>query len=1252
MRLLHFDTLGRLILTDFRGKPSPPYAILSHRWSDSETLIEDIPNGNYKEKEEGYRKLKFCAEQAAQDGLQYFWIDTCCIDRWDNNERSKAINSMFQWYQNAARCYVFLSDVSLSAVTETAACSHWEASFRKSEWFARGWTLQELIAPVSVEFFSHEGQRIGDKASLGRLLHEITDIPLAALRNCPLDQFSTSERRRWVENRRTTEDEDIVYCLLGLLGVSMPTTYGEGKESALRRLQAEVEGAGSAPSIIPFSRNQSFVGRELQLVELEAKLFSNEQTTTTLAIVGPGGTGKSQLALEAAYRTKQNNKSCSVFWMDASDIDSLYRSYASVAQKLSIPGCNDDQANIKQTMKRCVAAISARQCLLIYDNVEGTTLRPSGSSTTQAADLADFLPHSKLCSVIFTTTESNTAEALAPQNVTALHELTPDTALRMLQNRLTTPLSIAEQQDTMHLLDELSYLPLAVVQAAACMNASGMTVQQYQAKLDQHKEAALRYSDDSSKGELRESDLRNIVAATLDLSMSQVCQSNAVAADYLFVAACVDRKDISLELLEAASPRAREDAIKVLDRYALVTRRPAESALDVHRLVHQALRKRLQVQGQLMQWAKRTITQLLQVFPNNDHSNRSKWRRLLPHAQHALSHSLADDNDEDKLDLASKCATTLYSDGRYKEAEELQLQVMQTRKRVLGDEHPDTLGSKTNLALTYRNQGRWNEAEELSVQVMQMRKRVLGDEHPDTLTIMANLAATYSNQGRWNEAEELSVQVLQMRKRVLGDEHPDTLGSKANLALTYRNQGRWNETEELEVQVLQTRKRVLGDEHPNTLTSMANLAATYSNQGRWNEAEKLSAQVMQMRKRMLGNEHPDMLLSMANLALTHRDQGRWNKAEELSVQVLQMRKRVLGDEHPDTLGSMTNLAATYSDQGRWNEAEELSVQVMQMRKRVLGDEHPNTLTSMANLAATYSDQGRWNEAEELSVQVLQMRKRVLGDEHPDTLGSKANLALTYSDQGRWNEAEELEVQVLQMRKRVLGNEHPDTLGSMTNLAATYSNQGRWNEAEKLEVQVLQTRKRVLGNEHPNTLTSMANLAATYSDQGRWNKAEELSVQVLQMRKRVLGDEHPDTLGSKANLALTYRNQGRWNETEELSVQVLQMRKRVLGDEHPNTLTSMANLAATYSDQGRWNEAEELSVQVLQMRKRVLGNEHPNTLTSMYNLAFSLRSQARREEALALMETCLLSRQQVLGEQHPDTQLSLGTLSGWRAERSD
>ncbi|KAF1359506.1 HET-domain-containing protein [Lizonia empirigonia] len=826
MRLLHFDALGRLILTDFRGKPIPPYAILSHRWGNSEILIEDVSNGNYKEKEEGYRKLRFCAEQAAQDRLQYFWINTCCIDRWDNNERSKAINSMFEWYRKAVRCYVFLSDVSVASATEAAQRSSWEASFRASDWFTRGWTLQELIAPVSVDFFSREGLRIGDKASLDRLLHDITDIPLAALHNFSLEQFSASERMRWAEKRTTSEEEDIVYCLLGLVGISMSTTYGEGQKRARRRLQAEMDANGSAPSIIPFSRNESFVGRESQLVELEAKLFSNVLTTTTLAIVGPGRIGKSQLALEAAYRTKQNSRSCSVFWMDASDRDSLYRSYASVAQKLSIPGCDDEQADLKQIVKRC-----------------GSN---SGLSTTQAADLADFLPHSKLCSVILTTTENDTAEALALQNVTALHELAPDTALRMLQNRLTTPPSNAEQQVAMHLLEELSYLPLAIVQAAAHMNASSLTVQQYQAQLDQHKEAALEHSGDLSEGEQRESGLRKTVAATLSLSMSQVRHSNAVAADYLLVAACVDRKDISLDLLEAASLQAREDAVRLLNKYALVTRRPAESAFDVHRLVHQALRRRLQVRGRLRQWTRRTITQLLRVYPDDDHSNRSKWRRLLPHAQYALSHCATDDcdnNDEDdgedgrdneRLNLASKCASTLSSDGRYKETEELFVQVMEMSKTKLGADHPSTLASMGNLASTYRNQGRWDDAEKLEVQVIETSKTKLGADHPDTLTSMANLASTYSNQGRWDDAEKLEVQVIETRKTKLGADHPDTLTSMNNLAFTWKAQGQNAAAIDLLRQCVLLRQHVLRDNHPIILSSLVALK-----QWEAEEAEKL-----------------------------------------------------------------------------------------------------------------------------------------------------------------------------------------------------------------------------------------------------------------------------------------------------------------------------------------------------------------------------------------------------------------------------
>jgi hypothetical protein len=277
---------------------------------------------------------------------------------------------------------------------------------------------------------------------------------------------------------------------------------------------------------------------------------------------------------------------------------------------------------------------------------------------------------------------------LAPQCSVALQDLTPDAAQTMLQNHLARPLSNTEQQEADYLLRELSYLPLAVTQAAACMKTSGMTLQEYRSRLDEHTDVALVNSGNSSMSQPQSSGVRDPVATTLSLSIDQIRVDNSFAADFLFFAACLDRKDISLDLLGAPSPQVRGDAVRLLDKYALITRRPAESALDLHQLVHQALRNWLHVQGQLELWTQRTTKQLLRVYPDKDHSNRSKWRRLFPHVQHALSHSPADDNNKERSLLAWKFAETLQIDGQYEKAVELFKQAMQSRKKVLGDEHP------------------------------------------------------------------------------------------------------------------------------------------------------------------------------------------------------------------------------------------------------------------------------------------------------------------------------------------------------------------------------------------------------------------------------------------------------------------------------------------------------------------------------------------------------------------------------------
>ena len=249
MRLLQRSDTGEFSLTKNFGcdEAIPPYAILSHTWGadTEEVTFDDLTNGTGKNKA-GYEKIQFCGEQARQDNLQYFWIDTCCINKANKAELSRAIKSMFRWYRDAARCYVYLSDVSnpLLGTDEEATPPPWTSDFQKSRWFTRGWTLQELLAPSTVEFFSREQRKLGDKTSLAQQVHEITGIPHSALQGAPLSQFTVDERLLWKEHQHTKLPEDRAYSLLGIFDVYVAPIYGEGAEGAFRRLLDEIHKLG------------------------------------------------------------------------------------------------------------------------------------------------------------------------------------------------------------------------------------------------------------------------------------------------------------------------------------------------------------------------------------------------------------------------------------------------------------------------------------------------------------------------------------------------------------------------------------------------------------------------------------------------------------------------------------------------------------------------------------------------------------------------------------------------------------------------------------------------------------------------------------------------------------------------------------------------------------------------------------------------------------------------------------------------
>lgn len=252
MYLLQFRGADSFDIFEYTGSDIPRYAILSHTWgSDKEEVtFRDITNGLGKEKA-GYRKIRFCANQAAKDDIHHFWVDTCCIDKSSSAELQEAINSMFRWYHNAAKCYVYLSDVSIiNSKGQILRQEVWKPTFQKSRWFTRGWTLQELLAPTVVEFFSKEGELLGDKDMMVEELAEITRISVDALKGAPLSNFTVEERMSWSEKRNTKREEDKAYCLLGIFDVHIPLIYGEGHTKAWRRLKDSIQ-VPSSSAVVP-----------------------------------------------------------------------------------------------------------------------------------------------------------------------------------------------------------------------------------------------------------------------------------------------------------------------------------------------------------------------------------------------------------------------------------------------------------------------------------------------------------------------------------------------------------------------------------------------------------------------------------------------------------------------------------------------------------------------------------------------------------------------------------------------------------------------------------------------------------------------------------------------------------------------------------------------------------------------------------------------------------------------------------------
>ncbi|KAJ6102772.1 P-loop containing nucleoside triphosphate hydrolase protein [Penicillium sp. IBT 16267x] len=812
-------------------------------------------------------------------------------------------------------------------------------------------------------------------------------------------------------------------------------------------------------STVPFRRDPDFVDRGVILDQIQEK---GSTPGARLALVGLGGVGKSQLAIEYCYRVRDRSPDTWVFWIHASNATRFEQSCREIADRAKIRGRQDPKVNIFKLLNDWLSNAKTGKWVLVLDNLDDDNFLhaiPSKQSNDDSGvperSIWSYLcPNSMGCIVMTSRSRQVALRIVEDYDIHLVQPMNEPHAISLFEKKIDAQY---DRSAIIQLVAALDFMPLAIVQAAAYIKqrAPRESVTKYLERFQMSDHQKIKLLDNEGGQLRRDLEATNAILLTWQISFEHIRERRPSAAGLLSFMSFFDRQGIPDGILRYSKTAKETDKgsntsdteddesvsseidkfendILLLKDYSLISVTSDQANFEMHRLVQLGMQEWLQAQGTLEHWKEIFIQRLDRNFPEGRFENWKECQFLFPHVQSTpMRRPVENASMEEWASLLHKAASFALTKGNFVDGRRMAKRAMRARLDLFGPKNEEAMSSSNMLSLLYSIGGEWKEAEELQLQLMATRKQVLGPQHPSTLTSIDNLALTYRNQGRWKEAEELQVQAMETRKQVLGQQHPDNLTSMNNLALTYWNQGRWKEAEELQVKVLKLCSKALGPEHPETLTSMNNLALTYGNQGRWKEAEELQVQMMETSKQVLGPQHPSTLTSINNLASTYQNQGRWKEAEELLVQMVETKKQVLGPEHPSTLSSMSNLASTYWKQERWREAEELEVQVMKTHKQVLGPQHPETLTSMNNLALTYLYQGRWKEAEELQVQMMETSKQVLGPEHPHTLTSMNNLAFTLRSLGEDEAALQLMAKCAECRGRRLGPDHPSTLFSIS-----------------------------------------------------------------------------------------------------------------------------------------------------------------------------------------------------------------------------
>lgn len=992
---------------------------------------------------------------------------------------------------------------------------------------------------------------------------------------------------------------------------------------------------------VPFRSNRFFAGRDDQLREVKQVMLPGQ--AALVVVVGLGGIGKTQLAVEYAYASRATYEA--VLWVSAESHAALQANLAGLASESALGLSEHDEVEQAAQLSATLRWLREHSSwLLVLDNADSDDAAEAVESLVQRLATGH---------ILITSRRANWPGDFAHVGV---QKLPKEVAADFLLRRTAQPgkPALGSLNEACELAAEMDGLPLALEQAAAYMLHKRLRFASYRSRMTD----ALRFKVKGGTSNNRsvfntwlvtERDVDPEARAVLRLACW--LSSEPIRRDFLGADGCMAfRAALSLSLADETSlgdsSAALERGILQLADYSLID--CVDSEFSMHPLVAAVQREQLS-DDERRHWVSLALSAAEGATDCDPFDVRSI--SILAPVQHHIADLLrhADDINmgESTALLTARLGGLFNTQARYPEAEPLMRRALALAEQCDGAEQ-NVVFALSNLGHLLQETNRFEEAERLMRRALAIAEGCHESTDRNIGIILNSLSQLLQVTNRFQEAEPLMWRALAIAEDHHGTDHPAVGAVLNNLSHLLHVTNRSREAEPLLLRAIAICEQHFGREHPRVATLLGNLAPLLELMNRSADAETLLRRALSIDEQSHGAEHPDVARDLNNLALLLRTMGRHSEAEPLQRRALRIDEQFHGDGHPRVAVDLNNLALLLQATERLDEAEQLLNRAIDIDERSYGFVHPRVAVGLNNLAQLLLATGRTEEAEPLQRRALAIDEHSYGPAHPDVAIDVSNLALLLQMENRSDEAEPLLRRALAIFEHSYGPMHLSVVPALRNLAQLLLS--RLPTSESLPM----LRELVMdGKSYGYTRTVVSTIGQTHRvAKDSVVEAETLLRRALTIVERGCGSDRSLLLQELDSLAELMLRTHQLGEAERLIRLALAVEESVHGEKHAAVARRLRQLTSLLNESPRWKEAEPLLRRLLTIDKAIYGSEHPDVAIDLNNLALSLRANNHLGEAAALLQRAVGILVSSYGPAHPHTQALSDNLTRLTEEMAD